>query len=296
MALTLAEAAKLSNDVVLQGVVETVVKESPILDRLPFIELVGNSLKYNRESTQGGAAFYAVGDAWTEGTPTFTQVSTGLTILGGDADVDRYLASTRNNVQDLEAAVIQLKARDVAQAFEQAFVTGDSSLDPKQFDGLNTLLLGARTTSMGVNGASLTLAKLDELVDLVRPGRPDLLLLSKRTRRSLMGLVRGAGSAFLETHRDDLGRYVEYWNGIPLAVSDFVGDAETVGTSTDCSSVYALQLGEGRLAGLQGPGGLQVERVGELETKDAVRWRVKWYVGLALFSELSCARLNGVRP
>ena len=38
MALTLAEAAKLSNDVVLQGVIETVVKESRALELLPFID------------------------------------------------------------------------------------------------------------------------------------------------------------------------------------------------------------------------------------------------------------------
>lgn len=31
MALTLAEAAKLSNDVLLAGVVETIIKDSPVL-------------------------------------------------------------------------------------------------------------------------------------------------------------------------------------------------------------------------------------------------------------------------
>ncbi len=51
MALTLAEAAKLSNDILLQGVVETIVKDSPILQRLPFIEIVGNGLTYNQEKT-----------------------------------------------------------------------------------------------------------------------------------------------------------------------------------------------------------------------------------------------------
>ncbi len=39
MALTLTEAAKLSNDVVQQGVIETVVKESPVLSLLLFIEV-----------------------------------------------------------------------------------------------------------------------------------------------------------------------------------------------------------------------------------------------------------------
>ena len=46
MALTLAEAAKLSNDMLLQGVVETIVKESPVLQRLPCVEIVGNGLTY----------------------------------------------------------------------------------------------------------------------------------------------------------------------------------------------------------------------------------------------------------
>lgn len=48
MALTLAEASKLSNDILLQGVVETIVKDSPILQRLPFIEIVGNGLTYKQ--------------------------------------------------------------------------------------------------------------------------------------------------------------------------------------------------------------------------------------------------------
>ncbi len=51
MALTLAEASKLSNDMLLQGVVETIVKDSPVLQNLPFIEIVGNGLTYKPMST-----------------------------------------------------------------------------------------------------------------------------------------------------------------------------------------------------------------------------------------------------
>ncbi len=51
MALTLDEAAKLSNDMLLQGVVETIVKDSPILQQMPFIEIVGNVLTYNQVPT-----------------------------------------------------------------------------------------------------------------------------------------------------------------------------------------------------------------------------------------------------
>ena len=131
MALTLTEAAKLSNDVVLQGVIETVVKESRVLDVLPFIEMAGNALTYNRENAMATAAFFDVGDTWSESTPTFTQVMATLKILGGDADVDQYIATTRSNVQDIEAAVLELKAKAVAHEFEDEFVYGAVGRTPR---------------------------------------------------------------------------------------------------------------------------------------------------------------------
>jgi HK97 family phage major capsid protein len=295
VALTLAEASKLSNDVLLTGVIETIIKDSPILQALPFIEIVGNGLTYNRETAAATAAFYDVGDTWSESTPTFTQVTATLKIVGGDADIDNFLLATRSNLQDLEAAVVQLKAKAVQQKFEDTFVNGDTASDPKSFDGIDKLTDSGQTVSMGANGGSLTLAKLDELVDLIKRGKPDILLMSKRSRRSLNNLARTSGG-FLETDRNEFGQMVQYYDGIPVGICDYISDAKTVGTSTDCSTIYAVQLGEGALSGLTAPGGLQVERVGSLETKDASRTRVKWYVSLALFNTLKLAKLIGVRP
>ena len=296
MSLTLTEGAKLSNDVLVEGVIETVVSESPVLQRLPFIEIVGNGLTYNRESGAATAAFFTVGSTWTESTPTFTQVTAALKILGGDADVDNYLAKTRNNIQDLEAAVVALKAKSVQQKFDDTFVNGDTSVDANSFDGLDRLSVAGQTASMGTNGATLTLAKLDEMIDLVKGGKPEMLLMSRRTRRALTALGRVSGSGVIESNRDEFGRMSQFYDGIPIGVNDFIPDTKTVGSSSDCSTIYGVQFGEGGVVGLTGPGGLAVERVGSLETKDATRLRVKWYVGLALFNELKLARLIGVRP
>jgi hypothetical protein len=295
MALTLAEAAKLSNDVLLQGVIETIIKDSPILQRLPFIEIVGNGLTYNREATAPSAGFFDVGDTWTESTPTFTQQTVTLKIMGGDADIDNFLIATRSNLQDLQSAVVQLKAKAVQQLFEQTFITGDATTDPKEFDGLDELTDPAQSLSMGANGGSLTLDKLDELVDTVKGGKPNLLLMSRRSRRILNKLARTSGS-LLETDRDEFGQMLQFYDGIPIGVSDYVADDQTVGTSTDCSTIYGFQMGEGALVGLTAPGGLQVERVGSLESKDASRTRIKWYASLALFNAVKLARLIGVRP
>lgn len=295
MALTLAEAAKLSNDVLLTGVVETIIKDSPVLQRLPFIEIVGNGLTYNREATAPNAGFFDVGDTWTESTPTFTQQTVALKIMGGDADIDNFLIATRSNIQDVETAVVQLKAKAVQQLFEQTFVTGDEVTSPKEFDGLDQLCDPSQSISMGANGGSLTLDKLDELIDAVKGGKPEILLMSRRSRRILSKLARTSGS-FLEAERDEFGQMLQFYDGIPVGVSDYISDAQTVGTSTDCSTVYAFQMGEGGLVGLTSPGGLHVERVGSLETKDASRTRIKWYSSLALFNAVKLSRLTGVRP
>jgi len=295
MALTLAEAAKLSNDILLQGVIETIIKDSPILQRMPFIEIAGNGLTYNREATAPSAAFFDVGDTWTESTPTFTQQTVTLKIMGGDADIDNFLIATRSNLQDLESAVVELKAKAVRQLFEQTFVTGDATANPKSFDGLDKVVDPAQSLSMGANGGSLTLDKLDEIIDKVLGGKPDLLLMSRRSRRITNKLARTSGS-FLETDRDEFGQMLQFYDGIAIGVSDYISDAQTVGTSTDCSTIYAFQAGEGGLVGLTAPGGLQIERVGSLETKDARRTRIKWYASLALFNAVKLARLTGVRP
>ena len=289
----------------LQGVVETIVKDSPILQRMPFIEIVGNGLTYNQEKTLPDIDFYDVGDTWAESTPTFEQITANLKIMGGDADVDNFLKSTRSNVQDLEAAVIELKAKALRDKFEEIFIYGDSSVNSKEFDGLRVLIdtesAGDQVVSMGGTGAALTLAKLDELIDAVKGGKPDMLVMSRRSRRKINALVRAAGG-MTETDRDRWGNFIQLWDGVPIGVNDWilnthvlVSGLETATTGGTCSTIYAVQFGEGALCGLTSPGHLQAEPVGPLENKDASRTRVKWYVSLALFSAVKAAALIGVK-
>jgi hypothetical protein len=292
MALTLTEAAKLSEDSLVKGIMETIVKDSPILQQLPLVEVAGNSLKYNQENALPSVAFYAVGDTWAESTPTFTQKTATLSILGGDADVDSYLQQTRSNFQDIQAAVIELKAKALRHKFEDTFINGDTTGDANAFDGVDKLCPSGQSISMGTNGDTLSLPRLDELVDLIKGQKPDMLLMSRRSRRKLNALMRAAG--IVEQRQDDFGVFVQLYNGIPVYVNDWIADNKTVDTSADCSTIHTLCLGEGAVCGLQN-GGIQVELVGKLQTKDAIRTRIKWYVGLALFSTVKLARLIGVR-
>jgi HK97 family phage major capsid protein len=299
MALTLAESAKLAMDMVLAGVIETIIKEEHVLDELPFIEVVGNNFVFNRLNAEPAISFFAVGDTWTESTPTFTQVAVQLKILGGDADVDNFIQASRVNVQDVEIAVVQQKAKALARKWADTFVNGDTGVTANAFDGIDKICVGlpaSQTVSMGANGGTLTLAKLDELIDAVKT-KNIVLMMSRRSRRTLQSLVRASG-ALLESRPGNFLEWVQLYNGVPVFINDYISDAQTVGTSTDCSTIYCFSMGEADqgVVGLSGPGGIQVDAVGDLESKDARRHRIKWYTAIGVLSTLSLARLIGVRP
>jgi len=290
----------------LQGVIETIVKESPVLQFMPFAEIVGNALTYNREKTLPSAEWHAANDDWvTSPSITFDQLTATLKILGQNADVDNYIKSTRSNVQDIEAAIVELTAKAIRHEFERAFIYGNILVDANQFDGIVKLIdtgtASAQLIAAGATGATLTLAMLDQLIDAVLGQKPDLLLMSRRSRRKINALARAAGSN-LEVGTGKLGEFVQLYNGIPIGINDWildthtlVGSVETSYTTDVCSTIYALCFGEGAVCGITGPGGLTVEPIGAMETKDAARTRIKWYVGVADFSKVKRAALIGVK-
>ncbi len=176
-------------------------------------------------------------------------------------------------------------------------ISGSSVTDPNAFDGLATLLPASDGQVMypAAAGGSLTLSLLDQLIDLVLGGKPDILLMSKRTRRKLKSLL-AASAHYVESGETSFGRRVMMYDGIPVFVSDFINDTEAANDTTGntFSSIYAIHFGvdEG-LCGITN-GGIDVMDLGPLETKDAMRVRVRWYVGLAELRHSAIARMNGV--
>lgn len=311
MSLILAESAKLTTDVLLQGVIETIVKESPILQVMPFVHIEGNGLTYNREKALAAAAWYAPLGDWATGTaPEFDKLTATLAVLGRNADLDNFIKQTRSNIQDIEAVVLELAAKSVRHEFERAVVYGTTGAyltgqvaDANMFNGLIKLIAtksaSAQVIACGATGGALTFALVDQLIDAVQGGKPDVLMMSKRTRRKLNDLARAAGFA-IETQRNEWGTFMQYWNGIPIVPNDWilnthvlVSSLETQATTGACSTMYALRFGEGAVCGATN-GGLQVEPVGTLEGKDANRHRIKWYCSLVDFNIVARAALIGI--
>jgi hypothetical protein len=301
MAVTLTEAAKFTTNMVKRGVLETIIKDSPVLQRLPFTDVVGNALQYLQENTLGAGTFFDPGEVWTEQTPTFTQKTASIKILGSDADVDEFLKATRSDKTDLEATVIQKKAKGVRYTFLDRFYYGNASTNSKEFDGLHVLLPAGQTTHQGsgTTGAALSAANLDLTLDLLRDGDADMMLMTRNIRRRISQYIRANGGLY-SAQFNEFGQTVKSWNDTPIMIDDNLVQTEAIASGTysaktggATSTVFIVRLGSDDLCGLQN-GGLSVRKMGQLESKDATRWRIRWYVGLALFRDIAVSGIDGI--
>ena len=314
MAITLVESAKLSDDELQRGVIETFVQEedSVILDRIPFLEIEGNSYKYNEEAALPGVEFRAVNAGYSESTGTVNQKSEGLVILGGEADVDKFIQRTRSNLNDQRATQERMKIKAATYKFQDTFINGDVEVDANSFDGLKKRLTGAQVLDAAANGLKiigesdadrhLFFDKLDELIDAVLGGAEVLYM-----NRMILGKIRSAARRIgkYEVSRDDFGKKIESYDGIPMKDIGTKADGTLIIPQTEvqgesgakCSSIYACRFGEDEgdraVTGLISDDGVMVEDLGELQVKPAYRTRIEMFVGLAVFGP-GAVRLRGV--
>lgn len=299
MALTLVEAAKLSQDTLQRGVIETFARTSAVLELLPFMEVAGNAYAYNVEAALPGIGFRGVNEGYTESVGVVNQASERLYIMGGDVDVDRFLVQTRSNINDIRAIHTEMKAKALALAWTRHFFKGDQAVEPNGFDGLQKRLTGSQVIEAGPDGAPLTITMLDELIDAVE-GEPDVIFCSKAMRREIKKLLQDH-PGYSESSYDAFGRPVMTYGGIPIRVietdhqgNEILGFDEVQGTASNTASIYAVKFGaEQYVCGLQN-GGISVRDLGEIDEKPVYRTRIEWYSGLAVFHPRAAARLKGV--
>ena len=301
--VTLAESAKLSQDLLVAGVIENVITVNPFYDILPFQSIDGNSLAYNRENALGATEWTGVGDTISAGkaAATFTQVTTSLTTLVGDAEVNGLIQATRSNMTDQKAAQVASKAKSIGRAYQDKLINGAGSSN--QITGLLSLATAAQTKTGATNGSALSYDLLDETLDKVtdKDGTVDYMLMNARTIRSYYALLRALGGAGIgEVITLPSGAQVPSYRGIPIFRNDYIPITQTRGTSSTCTSIVMGTLDDGSMshgiAGLTASGnaGISIEELGASETKDESITRVKFYNGLANFSEKGLAMLNGI--
>ncbi len=305
--VTLAESAKLSLNDLVAGVIENTISVDRFYDILPFDGIDGNALAYNRENVLGDVDVYAVGDTIAAvGAATFTLVTSSLTSIIGDAQVNGLIQATRSNYTSQEATQVASKAKSAGRKYRDMLITGTGGSN--QFTGLLGLCDASQkviqdTASVTTDGGALSFAKMDEAMDLVvdKDGQVDYCIMAPRTIRSYFALLRALGGAGIgEVVTLPSGQSVPAYRGVPIFRNDYMPVNQTTGALTTGTTVLFGTLDDGsRMHGIAGltaanQAGMVVERVGIHQSKDETITRVKWYSGLALFSLKGLAALTGV--
>lgn len=302
MPLTLAQGNMYSTTELQRYVTDMLTKETVILEKLQFEELMGNSLTYDIVATRSGSKFYDVNETIVEDTVVLSQETVTLKRLIGDADIDEFLLRTRSNKMDLKGTVIEDKVKSVQESFLDQFYYGVHA-DAKGFAGIQALISSTvyNTVHAGATtGTALSIQKLQEAIDLVTGGwKPTHMIMTKLMRRSINKYLDSIGQKF-NVMRDQFGNMIEYFRGLQIVTDDHIKDTElaatgayVTGTGT-ATTIFILTFAPKAICGVQGSNRVEIEPLGKLETKDATRYRIKWYCGLKFEDLRSCAKVDGI--
>lgn len=324
MPITLAEAKVGMADHVDQMIVDEFRRSSLLLDRLVFDNAIspgtgGSTLTYGyiQLKTPSTAAVRAINSEYTAGEAKRQEKTAKAVIMGGSFEVDRVLQSTSGAVDELAFQAAQ-KIKATSNYFHNLVINGTSASSGdgfvvNTFDGLRKLLNGTSNvfdTTIDLSDStkldSNSNAFIDQLDQLVHSidGETSMLLMNGDMLLKVRAAARRAG--YYERTKDDFGRVVETFAGIPLldvgkyyngtASVDVIGTSTPSATAAGTSSIYAVSIGLDGFHGIS-PTGTSVisSYMPDLTAPGAVKkGEVELVAGVVLKNTLKAAALNGI--
>lgn len=318
MAITLAEAKVGMADKVDQQVVDMFRRSSLLLDQMVFDNAIspgtgGSTLTYGyiQLKTPATASVRTINGEYTPGEAKREKKTTNAIIMGGAFQIDRVLQNTSGAADEL-AFQAEQKIKATANYFHNLTINGTSESAgegyiPNTFDGLKKLLSGTANeiTSQVSLKTSAELdsnynAFLDEMDSFLSclDGSASLLLMNRAMLVKLRSIARRAG--YYERTRDDFGRVVETYAGIPMVdMGSYYNGASTqdvVQTSGGKTAIYAVSLGLDGFHGISPVGdGVISSYMPDLTAPGAVKTgEVELVAGVALKNTLKAAVLKDI--
>ena len=271
MAITLAELKVAMDDKVAQQVVDLWMRESEILQLLPFDDTVsptgGSTLTYGyvQKKLPSTAGFRSLNEEYTATQATIEKKSVDLKIFGGKFSMDRVLKQSEGRFNNM-AFQMQEKIAAATSLFNYTVINGNAATDTEQFDGLDKALAGTSTEfgtdkAIDVSTAALLKANADEFYEainlLIADTDADALFMNRATIAKVQTLARVLG--YKTDSEEAFGKKVVSLDGVRLmdlknhydVASETVtakpvvktGITRTLGTSTTgLTDIYAVKF------------------------------------------------------
>ena len=320
MALTIAEMAAGMKDKVMAGILLQYARGSQLFQRISFQGTDSFTIKQWQNKSVTDAVFRDIGEPYTETKDQFSEINDGISLMGGQIDVDRALRLPGQREIDAWQENLLLQSKRYQFAFTNTFINGDRDVDPKSFNGIKKrveaeLSAGGVGSSQVIAAAGLDLSAnsanrqtfLDHMEVSqyeVDEGQVDLIITSKKGLFTLNRVARREG--LYDTTKDQFDRKVDLFRGIPVMEAGTKGDQTTqIITSTEtnagastggtATSWYFVRFGMQHVQGWQMH---EPKRIYDDIINDGVTHRTvfEWPVGLSKFAIKSVTRLRGVIP
>lgn len=210
--MTLEEMKKGMSDKVYDKIVDIFLRQSAILQMLPFDDCVsasggGSTMKYKylRKVLPATAQFRKLNGKYTASTATKKEYEAALAIMGGEVQMDRVLNKVAGKFDNL-AYQIEEHVKAVVSLFHYTLVNGDAvttaATDEPQFEGLDSMLAGTTTEYGAAKFIDLsTIASIKNNADefyealtlLIKATEADALLLNTEMITKIQTVARILG-------------------------------------------------------------------------------------------------------
>lgn len=265
--LKLADLTVGQDDKVYEKVIETFIRESEILELLPFDNAVSPSGKgstliygYTQTKAPSKAAFRAIGQEYTPSEATIKDLSVKLKIFGGSFQIDRVIKSIEGKLENMDRQISE-KIKAAVGLFHDTMINGDSASNALEFDGLDKFLVGTSTEYNTDNYIDLSTiekvkANADEfyemLLKLINATGADALLVNEGMKTKIQTVARILG--YKTESEEAFGRTItSIGEGKVRLVDlknkyDVSADGNETVTETPIIGVKSRKFGEGQTA------------------------------------------------
>ena len=262
MAMTLNDMKVGMSDKVSEQVVDIFVRESEILQALPFDNCVspsgGSTLTYTYLQTllPSVATFRGLNTEYAANEATLVKKSADLKIFGGKFSMDRVLKQAEGKFNNM-AFQMEQKIRAAVGLFHYTLINGDATTNPLEFDGLDKMLAG---TTSEFNADSVidisTMALLKENADqfyemlqnLIKATDADALLMNTAAVSKIQTLARILG--YKTESEEAFGRKIVTMDGVRfMDLKNTYSQGEGAPVATPCvpiadgkTAIYAVKF------------------------------------------------------
>lgn len=255
MPMTLNEMKVGMNDKVAEQVIDTFVRESEILELLPFDNCVspsgGSTLTYGyvQKKLPSTTAFRAINSEYAPSQATVEKKTVDLKVFGGAFEIDRVIKDAEGMYNNM-AMQVEEKIKSAVGTFHNAMINGDAAVDANGFDGLDKFLVGQSTeygTDKVIDLSTMALLKenadvfYEALLKLINSTGAHAIMVNEGMKTKIQTVARVLG--YKTESEEAFGRVITTIGENKVRIIDLKNVVTVSGSGDDAVAVEAPVIG-----------------------------------------------------